>query len=436
VNPGPGTWWSKAGETVLHPATVLLAVAAGVGIGVSSERLTTLVEPVGTIYLSFLQMVAAVLLPMAIITSLGELVKRKQAGAHVVRTFLALCAFMAAVSVVVIAVSVLARPLLGVDFETKKAVSRMLLEKSGSPEQGQESLSRFFIREISTGREGPPARESWLAGFALKLIPTNIVAALARGETLRILVFSLVVGFMLPHIPRAMGDKVLSVSEGFFGVARKMTDVSLYALPFGMVSLMAVQSRSITPSLLLPLAKFVGLVYLCCFALFVLASLVIWRRLGGRYREQFRALKNALVIAFVSQENLPALPSALAGLKQLDLDEERTNLVISLFFFLSDFAYLIAFTAAACFTFQLYDVPLSAQAAVAIVFLTALAAVSTLGAPDILAVGMVGLAVQPLGLPADAVMLLLLVLGPVLYPVLVMVDVYISCAAAVVIARR
>jgi proton glutamate symport protein len=428
--------WTRVGKTLLHPATVLAAVAAGIAVGASSARITALIEPVGTIYLTFLQMIAAVLLPMAIITSLGELAKKKQAGSHVVRTFLMLCAFMAAVSAIVIAVSVVSRPVLGVDFETKKAVSRMLLTSSGSSDAGQESHARFFIKEIATGQDATPARENWVAGLVLKLIPTNIVASLARGETLRILLFSLVVGFMLPRIPWVMGDKVLSVTEGFSSTARTMTDVSLYALPFGMMSLMAVQFRSISPSLLLPLLKFVSLIYLSCLVLFVIASLVIWRRLGGGYFAQFRALKNALVIAVVSQENLPALPATFAGLKQLDLDEERTNLVISLFFFLSDFAYLIAFTAAACFTLQLYDVPLTVQAAVGLVFLTALAAVSALGMPDILAVGMVGLAVKPLGLPADAVTLLLLVLGPVLYPVLVMVDVYISCAAAVVIARR
>jgi proton glutamate symport protein len=163
----------------------------------------------------------------------------------------------------------------------------------------------------------------------LHLFPTSVVDAMARGDILQVVVFSMFFGAALSAIG-AHGRPVVAVLDAVAHVMFKVTTYVMAFAPLGVAAAMAstVGGRGI--SILLSLGKLVALMY-AGLALFVLVVLggVSWI-VGVRFVKFARAIREPFLIAFTTASSEAALPKALEVMERFGVPNRIAALVIPL----------------------------------------------------------------------------------------------------------
>jgi len=169
--------------------------------------------------------------------------------------------------------------------------------------------------------------------------------------------------------------------------------------------------------------------------IFFISTLIIWRYAGGSYLRQYRVLKDAIMIALGTRSSFTALPSAISGLADgLDLNKDRTKLTVSLGFTLCKYGKILIFCIGSVFAAYLYDYSLGPESYIIIIIGSILAGMAASGAPSIVSRSMISMVLAPLGIPAEAIIVILLAIDPIVDPVITLVSTYPNYAVTAIIA--
>jgi Na+/H+-dicarboxylate symporter len=259
-------------------------VAAGFVLGglagwLLGPTAATWFEPLGTLYVTLIKMIAVPLVFFAVLHSVSSLHGVANVAALGGRTF-AWFALTAALAVGVgLGVAHLTNPGLGV---------------------GQlEIASNFKPREVPTAVQ-----------VLLDVVPANPFRALSEGKVLQVIFFAALLGLALVRL----GDKSARLralagegNDAMIQVTRFVLEVT----PIGTFGLIAALVGSYGFEKLLPLGKFVGALYLACAIQIVVVygGLLLTHRLNPL--KFFRAAFPAMQVAFTSSSSFAAMPVSL-----------------------------------------------------------------------------------------------------------------------------
>lgn len=111
----------------------------------------------------------------------------------------------------------------------------------------------------------------------LNLIPSNIFAAIARGEILPVIFFSMMFGPGLPSLPNGLHESLVKVSQGIPETMFKVTHMIMKYAPTDVFALITVAVTNFSFTSLLPPTKLAILVHVAAvsFAL-VMLDLIAW----------------------------------------------------------------------------------------------------------------------------------------------------------------
>jgi len=141
------------------------------------------------------------------------------------------------------------------------------------------------------------------------------------------------------------------------------------------------------------------------------------------------------MIVLGTRSSFTALPSAITGLVEgLNLDKDRTNLTVSLSFTLFKYGKILIFCIGAVFAAHLYDYSLGFSSYLIIIIGSILAGMAASGAPSIVSRSMIGMVLAPLGIPAEAIIVILFAIDPVVDPIITLVSTYPNYAVTAIIA--
>ena len=151
--------------------------------------------------------------------------------------------------------------------------------------------------------------------FWVRLFPKSIVDAMARGDVLQIVVFSLVFALAV-GAARERGKPVLDFCRSLADVMFKLTDYVMLAAPVGvfgaMAALVGAQGLTVGASFLrLTVATYLGFA-LIFFGLY--PALLVFFRIP--VRGFWRAIREPLSIAFATTSSAAALPRAMENLER------------------------------------------------------------------------------------------------------------------------
>ncbi len=151
--------------------------------------------------------------------------------------------------------------------------------------------------------------------FWVRLFPKSIVDAMARGDVLQIVVFSLVFALAV-GAAGGRGKPVLDFCRSLADVMFKFTDYVMLAAPVGvfgaMAALVAAQGLTVGASFLrLTVATYLGFA-LIFFGLY--PALLVFFRIP--VREFWQAVREPLSIAFATTSSAAALPRAMENLER------------------------------------------------------------------------------------------------------------------------
>ena len=160
-------------------------------------------------------------------------------------------------------------------------------------------------------------------------IPTSVVDAMARGDVLQIVVFSIIFAIALGMLG-AKGQPVVQLCEAIAETMFKFTNIIMYYAPVGVAAAMTYTVGTGGLNTLLGLGRLVGTLYLA-LAVFYLAVLVpvvwVFRIPLGRF---VRAVREPALIAFSTTSSEAALPRAMEVMEDLGCPRRIVAFVLPL----------------------------------------------------------------------------------------------------------
>ncbi len=167
------------------------------------------------------------------------------------------------------------------------------------------------------------------ADMFLHLFPTSVVDAMARGDILQVVVFSICFGAALAVIG-THGRPVVVVLDSVAQVMFKVTAYVMAFAPLGVFAAIAATVGGRGLSILISLGKLVALMYggLVLFVVIVVFG-VSWLT-GLPFLKFARAIREPFLIAFTTASSEAALPKALEAMEQFGVPNRIAALVIPL----------------------------------------------------------------------------------------------------------
>ena len=429
----------KKFQFLLSPWAIILGMVAGMIIGIYFKGIIKYLAPIGEIYISILKMCVLPIIVSAVVVSLSSLLKSKETSRYLNKIIVIFITFLIGTAAIGLTVGLVALPFMSQDPAMKKAIGQIMIEKDESGDiTGGDLQFKSVIKEIDSRHFVRQKKEKkGLLTFILNLIPKNIFSALSEGQNLKIIFFFIVLGVMLKYISEKSSEIIISFFAGIFEAFQVLIKFAMYFLPFGLCALLAHQLSQIGFAILVSLMKLVILVYISCIVIFLISTLIIWKYTGGSYFRQYIALKDAIMIALGTRSSYPALPSAIQGLvDSLKLNRERTNLTVSLGFTLCKYGKILIFCIGAVFAAHLYDFSLGLQSMLIIIISSVLAGMAASGAPSVVSRSMITMVLAPLGVPAEAIIVILLAIDPIVDPIITLISTYPNYAATAIIASE
>jgi aerobic C4-dicarboxylate transport protein len=202
------------------------------------------------------------------------------------------------------------------------------------------------------------AKSLTIVELLMKMIPHNMVGAVAEGEILPVLVMGVLFGFALCHMG-ARAERLVSLIDDFthalFGIVR----IVMYVAPLAAFGAMAFTVGKFGFHALTSLGQLLLSVYVTSI-LFVLVGFGLIARLFGlRVLKILRYFKDELLIAFSATSGEAMIPRSMVKLERMGCSQEVVGLVLPTGFSFNTDGTAIYMTMAVLFIAQATDIHLS-----------------------------------------------------------------------------
>jgi proton glutamate symport protein len=201
-----------------------------------------------------------------------------------------------------------------------------------------------------------PMHSGW--DMLVSLIPTSVVDAMARGDILQVVIFSIFFGIGLAAIgPR--GAALIEVLESTAQVMFKFTGYVMKFAPIGVMAAIAATTGKMGLGILLTLSKLVLLMYLglIIFSVIVVGGVAFLIRVP--FMAFLRAIKEPFLIAFTTASSEAALPKAMEVMERFGCPKNIVGLVLPTGYSFNLDGTTLYLSLASVFVAQLFGVPMT-----------------------------------------------------------------------------
>jgi proton glutamate symport protein len=190
------------------------------------------------------------------------------------------------------------------------------------------------------------------------LFPTSVIDAMARGDILQLVVFSIFFGIAVAALGKK-GEPIVDVLESTAQAMFKFTGYVMLFAPLGVMAAIAATVGAMGLKVLLPLGKLVLLMYggLLVFALIILG--VVSRLIRVPFFTFVRAIREPFLIAFTTSSSEAALPKALEIMERFGCPKNIVGLVLPTGYSFNLDGTTLYLSLASVFVAQLFQVPMT-----------------------------------------------------------------------------
>jgi len=245
-----------------------------------------------------------------------------------------------------------------------------------------------------------------LADTLVALVPTNPIGALAQGHILQIIVFAVALGISLTLIGEK-GKPAVAVFESLAEAMYKLTDLVMKLAPYGVFALMAWVAGKYGLTLLLPLMKVIGAVYLgsILHVLGVYSALILFIAKLSPV-QYFRGIVDAQVVAFTTTSSAGTLPVSMkCAREKLGVSKGVSSFVLPLGTTINMDGTALYQGVTTLFVAQAFGIDLGMPEYITIILTATLASIGTAGVPGAGLI-MLTLVLTTVGLPVEGVALI------------------------------
>ncbi|MDZ7261732.1 MAG: dicarboxylate/amino acid:cation symporter [candidate division KSB1 bacterium] len=366
-----------------------LGLLAGVAFGLIFGSKAVFVEPVGKAFIRLITMVVIPLVFASLVTGTASLGNIKRLGKIGGKTFIYYLLTTALAITLGLLLANAVKPGVGLDMKAKE---ELLKEYQGLT---QEELSKATVKPD-------------LVELLLRFIPTNPLKAMADGDMLGIIFFSLALGIALTYLPGSRAQPVLDFLNSLNEAIIQLIHLIMKLAPYGVFALIAAVTGRFGYTILLTLMKYSLVVVLGLSLHMVMVYSLSVRLLGGLNPIRFfKAIRPAQLIAFSTSSSNATLPVNMRCCQEsLGLPKEIVSFVLPLGATINMDGTALYQGVAAVFIAQVFGIPLTMNHQLLIVLTATLASVGAAGVPSagIITLTMV---LQTIGVPVEGIALIL-----------------------------
>jgi aerobic C4-dicarboxylate transport protein len=277
------------------------------------------------------------------------------------------------------------------------------------------------------------AKSLTVVDFLIKMIPTNLIGAVAQGDILPVLVMAVLFGFALAHMGER-GQRLVSLIDDFthalFGVVR----IVMYVAPLAAFAAMAFTIGKFGFGMLANLGQLLVSVYLTSILFALIVFGLIARLFDLRVWKIVRYFKDELLIAFSATSGEAMIPRSIAKLERMGCSQETVGLVLPTGFSFNTDGTAIYMTMAVLFIAQATDIHLTIGQQLTMLFVMLF---TSKGAAGVAGAGFVALAatLPALGVLPVGGLALLLGVERFMSEIRAVTNLFSNIFATVVIAR-
>jgi DAACS family dicarboxylate/amino acid:cation (Na+ or H+) symporter len=240
----------------------------------------------------------------------------------------------------------------------------------------------------------------------VQIIPDNPVKAAANGDMLAVMFFALMLGIGMLLTPTEPARRLEAVLQGLYDVTMKLIHMVIALAPYGVAALLFTLTAQLGYSILVQLARYVGVVLLALgiqqFVVYPLALRFLARRSPIRF---FRDVEEAMITAFSTASSNATLPTALKVAEEgLRLPPHVSRFVLTIGSTANQNGTALFEGVTVLFLAQFYGVDLGLAQQILVVVVCILGGIGTAGVPAgsipvvAMILGMVGVPPEGIGL--------------------------------------
>ncbi len=367
---------------------IFLGLILGIIAGLVFREKVLLIEPVGTVFLNLITMIVVPLVFVSLMlgtASLGDVKKLGRIGAKtslyfVITTIIAICVGL--------------------------LLANAVKPGEGLPDNVQTQLLENYEARAQDGIKRMEEKPS-IVEILVNIVPTNPVKAFIDGNMLQIIFMAILFGIVLTLIPTEKSEFLVKMLDALNDIFIQVVHIVMKIAPYGVFALSAAVIGRFGVDILLTLLKYCVVVIggLILYGItFNSLSVSILGRTNPLYF--FRAVKEAIIIAFSTSSSMATLPVAMESVEHIGVKREYSSFVIPLGSTVNMDGTALYQGVSAVFIAQIYGIHLGLTGQVTIVLMAVMASIGAAGVPM---AGIIALALvlKQLGIPLEGIALIL-----------------------------
>ena len=389
----------------LHsPAVLMAALLLGGLFGFLSPLRISAVYFLAEIYIALLQLLVVPLILCSIILNIQGMFKERAYARTGLRAMSGL-AFMALLPALMgMAAAYIFQP--GAEFTTENLwrIEKVL----GGANIDHVSTMSLFSESIESPFPG-------IEGIISAIFPNNIFQSLAQGEETKIAVFAIMFGFAVAVLNSRLKEDFNQSLVSVISACYKLSSIFRHALPFVIFIVAAHLSAHMGADALILLANFLIAFSSLAVLLCVLSFVILKMRSDATPGDVLSALRPTLSIAVAAGEHssvgIPQMVDTMSV--RLGFTQDKVEFLVPLAACFVRSAPIMYFAMATVFIAQIYGHPISNAELLLIVGLSIIQGFASMGLQGANKLALLAVICNPLGLPTEAVVLLLLAVEPI-----------------------
>ncbi|AWE05920.1 glutamate:protein symporter [Lysinibacillus sp. 2017] len=319
-------------------AQILIGLVLGVIVGAvyyGNTNVQTYLQPLGDIFLNLIKMIVVPIIISTLIVGVAGTGDLKQLGRLGGKTLI----YFEVITTIAIVVGLLAanlvQPGAGIDMSSLQ----------------QTDISSYVETTEAQEDQGP-------FHVIVDIVPKNIINAMAEGNMLAIIFFSVLFGLGVA----AIGERGKPVLAFFQGVADAMfwvTNLVMKFAPIGVFGLIGVTVSKFGLSSLIPLGKLAILVYVTMIFFIIVVLGLTARIFGINIFNLIRLIKDELILAYSTSSSESVLPRIMQKTEKMGAPKDIVSFVIPTGYSFNLDGSTLYQAIAALFIAQMYGIDLS-----------------------------------------------------------------------------
>jgi proton glutamate symport protein len=337
---------------------LILGIAIG-GIFYGNPHVTQFLQPIGTIFIRLIKMIVIPIVVSCLIVGVAGVGDMKSLGKLGGKTLI----YFEIITTIAIVLGLLFANL----FHPGTGVDRSQLSKT--------DINAY----VSTAKT---TESHSMTDTFVNIVPTNIMQALANGDMLAVIFFSVMFGLGVA----AIGEKGAPIVRFFKGTSEAMfymTNQIMKLAPLGVFALIGVTVSTFGLSSLLPLGKLVLVVYGAMIFFILVVFGFVAKLAGYNIFKLLGYLKDELLLGYSTASSESVLPKIMEKMEKLGCPKAITSFVIPTGYSFNLDGSTLYQAIAALFIAQMYGIHLSIGHQITLVLVLMLTSKGIAGVPGV-----------------------------------------------------